>query len=212
MAGASRWTPRHDDGKRGREPADGQFSGVAAGGLSRRSARSAGRTPWISTGISYDVGTAAWLPAAVTRNAGAEAWNATQRTHWSPHAGPPASPRSEGPAPPWSQASAASAAAWQGAGRMSAVTALWPRPPQHALGASCATLAPSAFTDIRNATRRVNRRRRCAFIACFVVGHEVGQIIGQCRIACEFIIASSDLDQLCGSCATRLRGLRPSRP
>lgn len=209
MAGASRWTPLHDDGKRGREPADGQFSGTVAGGLSRRSARSAGRAPWCNTGISYSVGTTAWLPVAMMRNAGDEAWNATQRTHWSPHAGPPASLRSERPAPPWSQASAASAAAWHGAGCMSAVTALWSRPPQHALGKNCAMLAPSAFTDIRNATRRVNRRRKREFIECFVVGHELGQIIGQCRIACESNVASSDLDQLRRSCAASLRRRRP---
>ena len=138
MAGASRWTPRHDDGERGRAPADGQFSGPAAGGLSRRSARSAGRAPWCSTGISYNVGMAAWLPAAVTMNAGDEAWNATQRTHWSPHAGPPASPRSEGPAPPWSQASAASAPRGRAPG-MSAVTALGraPRSTRSARAARC---------------------------------------------------------------------------
>jgi hypothetical protein len=107
-------------------------------------------------------------------NAGDEAWNATQRTHWSPHAGPPASLRSQGPAPSWLQASAASAAAWQGVGTGLAVAALWSRATQQALEESSAMLAPSAFTDIRNATRIVNRRRKRAFIERFVVRHRLG--------------------------------------
>lgn len=223
MAGASRWTLRHDDGKRGRVPADGQFSGITAGGLSRRAARSAGRAPSCSTGISNNVRTAAWLPAAMTRNAGDEAWNATHCTHGSPHAGTPASPSSEGTAPPWSQASAASAAAWHGADRMSAVTELRSRPPQHALGESCAILAPSAFADIRNATKRVNRRRKRAFTMCFVVGHELREIISQYRIAWVPNTAATDLDQRrrvawplgyrsSVACVDRRASVRPARP
>jgi hypothetical protein len=73
-------------------------------------------------------------------------------------------------------------------------------------------LAPSAFTDIRNATRIVNRRRKRAFIEGFLVRHRLGWIMGHCRIACESIVASSDLDQYRRPSTARLPDLRSPAP